>query len=554
MKSIPEKIVFADKSKMWEHAFEKFEVKVYIPTNELYTDVINYGFVAPYLLVFEEEKYTKEEAKVFADETGLSKIAADFGGSVVFVYPSNEGGWNKAPNDLFASIISESKISQYYEDGVAIMWDRFNKKWGDCFIRGAILRTCLYSKGASADYIAKNCLKSIEGDGLFGKGDITPVACILEGLSVLPDVQRRDIPVVSVANSDEVNSILQAGTDYLLVKDKAEYIEDFYHFLKQYRRMVGNLQIEPDFDKMGMVVEPSYCVVTTSKDNQGDDAQTTEHKVGYVAYYNKELMEKNNKLPLVLCFHGGGDSAMFMSSVSGWSLIAAKYNFLLVCIENHLNSTATEMMELLVHLKGKYNIDDEKIYSTGFSMGGCKSWDMYQEYSQIFAAVAPMDATFEVGLNAYGQAAPKVNQDVIVPVFYAGGEITPLPELPFQAQKCVDRMAYVMKINQSKKEYSVDFNYQKSWENPIWGIDGDVICELKDTSRGSVLTLHLFESNNGCCYCVFGSISGQGHEVRHHTCEQAWLFMNQFKRLSNGELIGGKIEDIVKLYQEEGNK
>ena len=59
------------------------------------------------------------------------------------------------------------------------MYDRFAKKMGDLLIRGAVLRTCIYAKGEAADYVAANCLKTIWGDGLYGKGDITPVCCTL---------------------------------------------------------------------------------------------------------------------------------------------------------------------------------------------------------------------------------------------------------------------------------------------------------------------------------------------------------------------------------------
>ena len=184
-------------------------------------------------------------------------------------------------------------------------------------------------------------------------------------------------------------------------------------------------------------------------------------------------------------------------------------------------------------------------------MGGCKSWDMYQEYPKVFAAVAPMDATFEVGLNAYGQPVENYNQDTIVPVFYVGGEQTPLPELPFQAQKCTDRMGYVLRVNKAKAKYDVNFEDQSNWENPIMGINGDLIRKEKDENRGSVLTMHLFESENGCCYSIFGSGSPQQHEMRWLNCENAWKFFSQFRRLANGELVGGKMEDIAALYHTE---
>lgn len=551
MVKMPGVVELNDGSKIWENRFEKFEAKVYLPKSDPITNVINYGFMTPYLLVFEENKYTLEEAKKFADESGLSRIAAEYGGSVVFIYPSNEGGWCKAPSDLFASIISETRISQYYKDGVAIMRDRFTGDWGNLYIRAALLRSYLYGFGASADYIAENCLQKVEGDGLYGKGDITPVVCILQNLSVVPKPQRRDIPVISIGNSTAANEALKVGLDDVLVKDAAAYIDDFNGFIKKYRRMVGYLDVESDLKEMGMAVEPGYCVVPIALDNRGDDRESKEHKVGYVAYYNKGIMKQEAGVPLLLCFHGGGDSAMCMVALSDWHLVVAKYNFLLVSVENHLNSTATEMMDLIVHLKEKYHIDSERIYSTGFSMGGCKTWDMFQEYPEVFAAVAPMDATFDVGLNVYGQPVQSINQDTIVPVFYVGGEETPLPELPFQEAKCMNRMAYVLKVNKAITKYDLKYEEKSSWANPIWGIDGDVICKAKDDVRGSVLTMHLFESENGCCYSVFGSASNQAHEMRHLNCENAWKYISQFRRLSNGELVGGAMEDIIKLYEDD---
>lgn len=551
MKKMPEIIVLDKGCKMWEQSFEKFTAKVYVPKADPITEVVNFGFRAPYLLILEENKMTQQEAKDFANASGLAKIAASFGGSVVFIYPNNEGGWSKAPKDLFTSIIAESKISQYYKDGVALMRDRFTGNWGDCHIRGAVLRTYLYGFGQSADYIAQNCIQRIEGAGLYGPGDISPVACILENLSVIPRPQVRDIPVLSIANSDEINKVLQESVDHLLIKKTADYQADFKNFLDHYRRMVGNLESEDDLEAMGMVMEPNYWEVKTSLDNLGDDCDTKKHKIGYVAYYNKSILAENKKVALVMCFHGGGDSAMCMSSVSGWYKVAAKYNFLLVCVENHMNSTASEAVELIEHLQQKYPVDPSRIYATGFSMGGCKSWDLFQEYPKVFAGVAPMDATFEVGQNVFAQDVRPYNQKTILPVFYVGGEITPLPELPFQATKCVDRMAYVLRINKAKAQYSVKYENQENWENKIWGINGDFEYKLTNTEReNSVLTLQLFESENGCCYCIFGSVSNQGHEVRHHSCENAWKFLSQFTRLDNGELEGGKMEEIKKLYQE----
>ncbi len=550
MKNMPQIIVLADGSRLWENTFEHFKVMVYLPMSDYMTDVINYSFNAPYLLILVEEKLDAKQAVCFAQERSLDVIAKEYGASVVFVYPTNENGWENATEELYIELISESKISQYYKDGVAIMRDRFTGEWGDVYIRGMRARTFLYGYGAAADYIAKYCLKTIEGEGLYGPGDITPTVCYLENLSVIPKPKRRDIPVVSVGNTDEINTALRAGLDHILVKEQADYIEDFYGFISRYRRMVGELDIEPDLDAMGMETEPGYCVVLTSSDNCGDDRDKKEHLLGYVAYYNRAIMSSGKKVPLVLCFHGGGDSAMTIVSLAEWHRVANRHEFLLVSVENHMNSTATEAVSLIEHLKETYAIDEERIYATGFSMGGCKTWDLFQEYPDLFAAVAPMDATFEVGLNVFGKPVEEINQETILPVFYVGGEETPLPELPSQAEKCLERMLYTLGVNQAKVQPALSFDNKEAWTNPFYGINGDYIRKEKDEKTGSVLTMHLFESNNGCCYCVFGSASKQKHEMRHLNSENAWKFMSCFRRLANGDVIGGKIEEIASLYSE----
>ena len=544
MKEMPQITVLSDNSRVWENDFGTFTAKVYLPKCDLPHEIINYGFMAPYLLIFGEQEYGLEEAKQFADESGLSEIAAGYASSVVFVYPTNEGGWEKASADLYVRIIDETRISQYYKDGCARVYDRFAKKFEDWYIRGGMHRSYLFGFGASADYIAKNCLKTIEGNGLYGPGDITPTVCILQNVSVMPEIQRRDIPVVSIGNSEWINEAFKEGCDNLLIKEKAEYMDAFHSFIKHQRRMVGNLDEEADLEELGLTVEPGYVTVSVSPDNCGDDKGKKEHPIGYVAYYNNGLTQKGEKLPLVLCFHGGGDSAMCMVSLAEWHLVVNKYDFLLVSIEHHMNSTATEMMTLLEHLKEKYPVDEERIYSTGFSMGGCKTWDLFQEYPEVFAAAAPMDATFEVGINVFANPAVRLNKDIILPVFYVGGEQTPLPELPFQAEKCRERMEYVLKVNRAKADYEVRFEDKDNWKNPIWGIDGDVICKARDENKNSVLTMHLFESENGCCYSAFGSASNQMHEMRHLNCENAWKYMSCFRRLSDGTIKGGKLEEI----------
>ena len=544
----------------WKNTYEKFEARVYVPKSSLQGDILNYGFNAPYLLVFAEKPLDQAEQVAFARQHGFEKIAADFDSSVVFISPLSEGSgqpcdWASAAPDILSEIISNSKIHQYHKDGVVIASNVFRHAIDGYFIRGAIFRILLCGFGTGADYIAENCLHHFEGDGLWGRSDLAPATCVLTGLSVAPEVGADDIPVISYGNSAEANELFESRCKHFLKRDSApsaqEFLSDYYSFARQFRRMNGPLQIDPDLEKDGLVIEPGIAEVKTSPDNCGDDKGSASHKIGYFAFYNKGLFESETAkaaggVPLVLGFHGGGDSCFFFATMAGWAKIYHRYNFLLVTIENHLNSTATEMVELLEILKKKYSINSSRIYATGFSMGGCKTWDLIQEYPEVLAAAAPMDATFDVGCNVYGNKVVSIGPDghsttggsinttVPVPVFYAGGEVTPLPELPFQAQKCLDRMAYTLLLNNAeladRYEEEVKLENKDKWENKIWGINGDEVETSYDESRDATLTMQKFRSTDGRILSVFASISGQGHDCREHTCEHAWNFMSQFTR------------------------
>ena len=526
----PEVVTLEDGAKYWEHEYARFYLKAYVPANDLDGQVNNYGFKAPLLMVFEENRSDRDAAVDFAKNTGLANIAAVYDASVLFIYPTNEGGWEKAPASLYADFIAEVRMDTVYSDGLDEFHDFFAKKFRGYYIRGAKFRADIYSYGASADFVARNLLKTQQGEFLWGPGEITPAMCSMERLSVTPDVERKDIAVLSVANSDEINKAFE-GCENLLIKAQADYKDDFKSFVRKFKMWCGHIEIEPDFDELNMTAEAGSVLVKTSPNNFGAFKDKPEHKVGYFAYYNNGIFDKG-PAPLLVGFHGGGDSSMYLTYVAGWYQVAHDHDFLFVSIENHLDVTPTEIIYVINELKNRYSIDEHRIYAGGFSMGSGKSQDMFMEYPEVFAGLAPCSALFPVKNNAWSHPIDgKINQDIPVPVFYSGGEESPLPELPFQADTCLERAQYFAKVNKLKADFdSLSYDDKDKWEDKIWGIPGDRTEKLYDGSRDSYLTVNYYDSEDGVCRTAFASVSGQQHECRHHSIEQAWRFISQFTR------------------------
>ena len=516
--------------KYWENEFSDFYMKVFVPDNDIDGQTNNYTFRMPLLLVFEEEKMDREAEVAFAKESGLSKIAARVDGSVIFIYPKAQGGWEGADSSLYASVIKEVKMVPVYSDGIVENFNFFTQTFEGFFARGAIFRTDIYSFGKSADYVAKNLLTTLQGEYLWGPGEITPAMCSMERLSVVPKVDRKDIAILSVGNKDEINSAF-AGCENLLVKDSAEYEKDFDSFVKKFKMWCGKIELEPDFPALNMTEDVGSVLVKTSDDNEFIPGKPAEHKVGYFAYYNNGLFD-NGPVPLVFGCHGGGDSSMYLTFVAGWWEVAHKYGFLFVSIENHQFVTATEAIEVIEGLKKRYNIDEKRIYGTGFSMGSGKTWDLFQEYPEVFAGVMPCSALFPVYTTFFGKPCKEnINKTVPVPVFYSGGEKSHLPELPFQADSSLERLKYLAEVNRLKKDFSgLKFEEKDSWKDPIWGVPGDRVEVAHDDSRDADLTIHYFDSEDGVCRTALASVNNQIHECRQHSCEEAWKFISKFTR------------------------
>ena len=141
--------------------------------------------------------------------------------------------------------------------------------------------------------------------------------------------------------------------------------------------------------------------------------------------YAPSAKTPSGKAPLVLAFHGHGDSADNFQGVDlqqHWPQAIVVYAQGLPSTRDGLAGWQVEsgkdgdrdlklVDQMLKTLRQKFSVDDARIYSTGFSNGANFTYLLWAERPQVFAAFAPVAA----------RILPSVHLAVAKPLLHVGG-------------------------------------------------------------------------------------------------------------------------------------
>jgi len=154
---------------------------------------------------------------------------------------------------------------------------------------------------------------------------------------------------------------------------------------------------------VAMMVEAGSGNAGTSAVKAGQQAKTMNRQVTmksqYWLYLPDEYGHEKKKWPLILFLHGAGERGSNLNLVTKHGppkLVkeGKKFPFIIVspqCPANFWWPTEVEMLNaLLDEIIEKYNVDTDRVYLTGLSMGGFGSWALGCRNPERFAAIAPI--------------------------------------------------------------------------------------------------------------------------------------------------------------------
>jgi len=117
----------------------------------------------------------------------------------------------------------------------------------------------------------------------------------------------------------------------------------------------------------------------------------------YLLYLPRDYGKDKRRWPLMLFLHGAGERGDDLEKVKRHGppkLVAAgrEFPFIIVspqCPEDEVWSNDV-LIALLDYMVEDYQVDEDRVYLTGLSMGGYGSWNLACTHPERFAAVVPI--------------------------------------------------------------------------------------------------------------------------------------------------------------------
>jgi dienelactone hydrolase len=165
---------------------------------------------------------------------------------------------------------------------------------------------------------------------------------------------------------------------------------------------------------------------------------TSASVIGYYEYVPQDYNANSNKYPVVIFLHGIGErcpNTKDINTLRSYIVNVAKagppkyvkngtqFPFILISPQlknNYGDWPPNYVMEVINYVKTYLRIDERRIYLTGMSLGGGGAWYTDQDFTKLFAALAPVCGS----RNLTSKAVNIANEDTPVWAFHGDKDTT----------------------------------------------------------------------------------------------------------------------------------
>ncbi|OHB79756.1 MAG: phospholipase [Planctomycetes bacterium RBG_16_55_9] len=126
---------------------------------------------------------------------------------------------------------------------------------------------------------------------------------------------------------------------------------------------------------------------------------TTTLTCKYLLFLPEGYGQKDKRWPLMLFLHGAGERGNDLNKVKVHGppkIVETKKDFPFIVVSPQCpegvwwNDQLNVLINLLDEIVARYDVDTERIYLTGLSMGGYGTWALASKHPDRFAAIAPI--------------------------------------------------------------------------------------------------------------------------------------------------------------------
>jgi predicted peptidase len=132
------------------------------------------------------------------------------------------------------------------------------------------------------------------------------------------------------------------------------------------------------------------------QEKQFEKEVTIKVKLNYLLFLPEGYGKRDQAWPLILFLHGAGESGSDLAKVKVHGIpkiVETKKDFPFIAVSPQCPGrgwNVDALYGLLEDVIAKYQVDPDRVYLTGLSMGGYGTWALAAAHPERFAAIAPI--------------------------------------------------------------------------------------------------------------------------------------------------------------------